>query len=149
MANGRTRALCADSCLHNSFHRAINIHWHAGEGRACVAFTSGTASHRRRNSHAAKCHPHAIHRGVCAYHWQHCSLSNALRRAACGHRRLIRGQKLMGIEKLICSMASCTDMRVRKNIAILLAKGCRDAEVRERVTALRGMQMIVELQHKF
>jgi len=28
-----------------------------------------------------------------------------------------------GIEKLICTMASCPDMRVRKNIAILLAKG--------------------------
>ena len=66
-----------------------------------------------------------------------------------GIAALYGDKKLMGIEKLICSMASCTDMRVRKNIAILLAKGCRDAEVRERVTALRGMQMIVELQHKF
>jgi len=28
-----------------------------------------------------------------------------------------------GIEKLICTMASCPDMRVRKNISILLAKG--------------------------
>lgn len=32
-------------------------------------------------------------------------------------------KSLYGIEKLICTMASCSDMRVRKNIAILLAKG--------------------------
>jgi hypothetical protein len=55
--------------------------------------------------------------------------------------------KLQGVEKLICAMASCPDMRVRKNIAILLAKGCRVPGVRERMTALRGMQMMVELQN--
>lgn len=55
----------------------------------------------------------------------------------------------LGVEKLICSMATCTDMRVRKNIAILLAKGCRVPGVREKVDRLRGMQMLVELQDKF
>jgi hypothetical protein len=55
--------------------------------------------------------------------------------------------KLQGVEKLICAMASCPDMRVRKNIAILLAKGCRMPGVRERMTALRGMQMMIELQN--
>ena len=53
-----------------------------------------------------------------------------------------------GVEKLICAMASCPDMRVRKNIAILLAKGCRVPGVREKMTALRGMQMMIELQDK-
>lgn len=55
---------------------------------------------------------------------------------------------LMGIEKLVCSMATCTDIRVRKNIAILLAKGCRDPSVRQRVSELRGIQMMVELQDR-
>jgi hypothetical protein len=56
---------------------------------------------------------------------------------------------LKGIEKLICSMATCTDMRVRKNIAILLAKGCtRIPTVREKVKMLRGLEMLVELQDK-
>ncbi len=62
---------------------------------------------------------------------------------------LYSDKKLVGVEKLICAMASCTDIRVRKNIAILLAKGCKIPAVREKVTELRGMQMIVELQHKF
>ena len=55
---------------------------------------------------------------------------------------------LMGIEKLVCSMATCTDIRVRKNVAILLAKGCRDPSVRQRVSELRGIQMMVELQDR-
>lgn len=53
-----------------------------------------------------------------------------------------------GIEKLICMMATCSDIRVRKNIAILLAKGCRNAETKKKVEYLRGLQMIVELQHQ-
>jgi hypothetical protein len=57
--------------------------------------------------------------------------------------------KLMGVEKLVCSMATCSDIRVRKNIAILLAKGCRLPGVRDKVDKLRGMQMMVELQDKF
>lgn len=61
--------------------------------------------------------------------------------------QLYGNKKLLGVEKLICAMASCPDMRVRKNIAILLAKGCRVPGVRERMTALRGMQMMVELQN--
>jgi hypothetical protein len=56
--------------------------------------------------------------------------------------------RLLGIEKLICAMATCTDIRVRKNIAILLAKGCRLPGVRDKVSHLRGLQMIVELQDK-
>ena len=51
-----------------------------------------------------------------------------------------------GVEKLICAMANCTDMRVRKNIAILLAKGARVPEVRANIERFRGMQMLVELQ---
>lgn len=57
-------------------------------------------------------------------------------------------QALIGVEKLICAMATCVDMRVRKNIAILLAKGCRVPGIRERITELRGMQMMVELQDR-
>ena len=56
--------------------------------------------------------------------------------------------KLIGVEKLICMMATCTDMRVRKNIAILLAKGCRMPAVKVKIEHLRGLQMLVELQDK-
>jgi hypothetical protein len=59
---------------------------------------------------------------------------------------LFTEKKYYGVEKLINAMASCSDMRVRKNIAIILAKGCRIPEVRERVEYYRGMQIIVELQ---
>eukprot|EP01037_Dinobryon_pediforme_P023141 gene23141-24504_t len=59
-----------------------------------------------------------------------------------------RYQSLIGVEKLICAMATCVDMRVRKNIAILLAKGCKIPQVREKITTFRGMQMMVELQDK-
>lgn len=51
----------------------------------------------------------------------------------------------VGIERLINAMATCNDIRVRKNIAILLAKGAKFPGVRERLTYYRGMQMIVEL----
>lgn len=54
----------------------------------------------------------------------------------------------IGVEKLICMMASCTDMRVRKNIAILMAKGCRIPAAKARIEELRGLQMLVELQDK-
>eukprot|EP01036_Dinobryon_divergens_P025280 gene25280-33810_t len=57
-------------------------------------------------------------------------------------------QSLIGVEKLICAMATCVDMRVRKNIAILLAKGCKVPGIREKITELRGMQMMVELQDR-
>jgi tetratricopeptide (TPR) repeat protein len=53
-----------------------------------------------------------------------------------------------GVEKLVCMMATCGDIRVRKNIAIVLAKGCRVPEVKKRVEYFRGLQMIVELQHQ-
>lgn len=63
------------------------------------------------------------------------------------HADILYGnKKLLGTEKMICAMASCPDMRVRKNIAILLAKGCRVSGVREKMTELRGMQMMIELQ---
>ena len=58
---------------------------------------------------------------------------------------LYTDRKLIGIEKLVCAMATCNDMRVRRNISILLAKGCRVKGVRELVTDFRGMQMMVEL----
>lgn len=51
----------------------------------------------------------------------------------------------VGMERLINAMATCSDMRIRKNIAILLAKGAKFPGVRERLTYYRGMQMIVEL----
>jgi len=56
----------------------------------------------------------------------------------------------LGVEKLICAMATCGDMRVRKNIAILLAKGCKmgGVAVRDKISLFRGMQMMVELQDK-
>lgn len=61
---------------------------------------------------------------------------------------LYRQRDKVGIEKLINAMATCTDIRVRKNLAILLAKGCRYDGVRELVTHFRGMQMLTELQDK-
>lgn len=58
---------------------------------------------------------------------------------------LYTDRRLLGVEKLVCAMASCSDIRVRRNISILLAKGCRVKGVRELVTDFRGMQMMVEL----
>ena len=52
----------------------------------------------------------------------------------------------LGVERLVCAMATCQDMRVRKNIAILLAKGCRDPAIKKQIEHFRGLQMIVELQ---
>jgi len=57
-------------------------------------------------------------------------------------------QSHLGIEKLICAMANCSDIRVRKNIAILLAKGCKLEGVKARVDILRGLQIIRELHDK-
>lgn len=62
--------------------------------------------------------------------------------------KLYKTKSFITIEKWICAMASCTDMRVRKNIAILLAKACRIPGVREKVSHLRGLQMMIELQDK-
>lgn len=65
-------------------------------------------------------------------------------------KELFGSKKYIAVEKLICSMASCTDIRVRKNISILLAKACKGApEVRERVSHFRGLQMMTELQNQF
>jgi tetratricopeptide (TPR) repeat protein len=61
---------------------------------------------------------------------------------------LYNSKELVSIEKLICGMSTCSDIRVRKNISILLAKGCRIPAAKEKITLLRGMQMMVELQSK-
>lgn len=61
---------------------------------------------------------------------------------------LYNSKNLVSIEKLICAMATCSDIRIRKNISILLAKGCRIPAVKEKITLFRGMQMMVELQSK-
>ncbi len=55
---------------------------------------------------------------------------------------------LHSIERLICAMATCTDIRVRRNISILLAKGCRLPGVREHVEKYRGLQIMVQLQNQ-
>jgi len=63
---------------------------------------------------------------------------------------ILYGQsQALGIERLVNAMATCSDIRVRKNIAILLAKGCKVPGARERLTHFRGMEMIIELQSKF
>ena len=50
------------------------------------------------------------------------------------------------IERLVCAMATCSDIRVRRNISILLAKGCKRPGVRDQVDKFRGMQIMLELQ---
>ena len=53
------------------------------------------------------------------------------------------------IERLVCAMATCSDIRVRRNISILLAKGCGvSAGVRDHVSNFRGMQIMLELQNQ-
>jgi len=59
---------------------------------------------------------------------------------------LYSDRKLIGIEKLICSMAACTEMPVRQNLSVLLAKGCRVPGIRDVVSHFRGIQMMQELQ---
>ena len=54
--------------------------------------------------------------------------------------------RVCGIERLICAMATCSDIRVRRNISILLAKGCKRPGVRDQVDKFRGMQIMLELQ---
>jgi len=63
-------------------------------------------------------------------------------------KELYTNASLKAVEKLICAMASCPDIHVRRNMAILLAKGSRLPGVREKLTELRGMQMMIELQDK-
>jgi hypothetical protein len=50
------------------------------------------------------------------------------------------------IERLICAMATCSDIRVRRNISILLAKGCKVPGIRDYIEKFRGMQIMIELQ---
>ena len=53
------------------------------------------------------------------------------------------------IERLVCAMATCSDIRVRRNISILLAKGCGVSPVvRDHVSKFRGMQIMLELQNQ-
>ena len=59
---------------------------------------------------------------------------------------LYSDRKLFGIEKIICSMATCTEMPVRQNLSVLLAKGCRVPGIRDVVSHFRGIQMMQELQ---
>jgi len=54
-----------------------------------------------------------------------------------------------GVERMICAMATISDMPVRQNLSILLAKGCRVPGVRDVVHQFRGIQMMQELQSKF
>ena len=54
--------------------------------------------------------------------------------------------RVHSIERLICAMATCSDIRVRRNISIILAKGCKVPGVRDHVELFRGMQIMVELQ---
>eukprot|EP00605_Chrysophyceae_sp_TOSAG23-4_P001227 GSChrysophyteH1.ASY1.ANO1.1337.1 assembled CDS len=62
---------------------------------------------------------------------------------------LYQDRSLLGVEKLICALATCVEMPVRQNISVLLAKGCRLPGVREVVTEFRGMQIMSEMQSKF
>lgn len=53
---------------------------------------------------------------------------------------------MKSIERLICAMATCSDIRVRRNISILLAKGCKHPGIRDHIEKFRGMQIMIELQ---
>lgn len=69
----------------------------------------------------------------------------------CSAKVIFLQKDLLGIEKLICAMATVTDIRVRRNISIVLAKGIKtlgstSTTVRERITQLRGLQMMLQLQ---
>ena len=61
---------------------------------------------------------------------------------------LFQRRALLGVEKIINAVATCGDIRVRKNLAILLAKGCRLEGVREVISRFRGLEMLLELQDK-
>jgi len=56
--------------------------------------------------------------------------------------------KYIAVEKLICALATCTNVAVRKNIATVLAKACRHPGVKEKMTKFRGMQIIRELNNQ-
>lgn len=51
-------------------------------------------------------------------------------------------------EKIICAFATHGDIKVRKNLAILLAKGSKIPFVREKMNRLRGMQMLMQMQNQ-
>ncbi len=56
---------------------------------------------------------------------------------------------LLCIEKLICCLANVHDIRVRKNIAIILAKGSKKIpHIKEKIQDLRGLEMLTELNDK-
>jgi hypothetical protein len=50
------------------------------------------------------------------------------------------------VERIICCFVSYPDIRVRKNLAILLAKLSRYPKLKERISQLRGMEMLKTLQ---
>ena len=60
-------------------------------------------------------------------------------------RPIFTSTKHSAVEKLICSMATCTNVTVRKNIATVLAKACVHPGVKEKMVEFRGMQIIREL----
>ena len=59
---------------------------------------------------------------------------------------LIGATPLHAIQRIINAMATCGDIRVRKNISIILAKGCRTPGIRDQVEKFRGLQIMIELQ---
>ncbi len=50
------------------------------------------------------------------------------------------------VEKLICTISNYNDIRVRKNVAILIARGCKIPEVRVKVEKFRGLEILRQLQ---
>ena len=62
---------------------------------------------------------------------------------------VLYANNIMSVEKLICCFANVHDIRVRKNIAIILAKGSKlFPSVKQKVQDLRGMEMLTELSDK-
>ena len=49
-----------------------------------------------------------------------------------------------GIERLLCLYANSEDGPVRKNVAICVAKLAKQPELKQRITELRGMEMLTQ-----
>ena len=60
-------------------------------------------------------------------------------------KRAFTEPSLIAVEKLICALATCTNSTVRKNIATVLAKACKHPGVKEKMTRLKGLQIMREL----
>jgi hypothetical protein len=61
-------------------------------------------------------------------------------------RKIFKNSSLFAIPKLICALATNTDKRVRKNLSVVIAKGCRIGGVKDIVRSYRGLQIIMETQ---